>query len=198
LKRHLYSQSGDTLIEVVVSLAILAVTLVTSFDIANRSYSEGFQSREHTQAVFLAQEQVEKLYAFRNNLITAAIAANSSTPVMQPTPSNFGYCAAAAGCHFDPGSSTPSSGPAQPIIFGGITYHVVIGPLATPAINVTNDQGSFVATVSWSSSVGTGQTAANTGDTGTNENTTTLDAILVDNRGTIPRDCSVVGSSQCS
>lgn len=198
MKSRRYWQSGDTLVEVVMALAILAVTLVTSFDLSNRSYSEGFQAREHTQAIYLAQEQAEKLYAFRNNLIATAVAAKDPTGVIQPTPSNFGYCASAAGCHFDPTSSTPSSGPIQSAVFNGVTYHVVIAPFTTPA-TVNNEEGLFQVEVSWSSSIRTGTTApAATGDTGTNENTTTVNVILIDNRGIVPRDCSVAGSVSCS
>ena len=194
-----YWQSGDTLVEVVMSMAILAVVLVTSFDIANRSYSEGFQAREHTQAIYLAQEQAEKLYAFRNNLITQAVAANNPASVMQATPGYFDLCDQSPGCHFDTNSTVPVAKYTSPTVFNGITYYVVIGPLTGKAHAINNNEGAFTVTVSWSSAVGTGAVAiGDTGDTGTNQNTSTLNLVMIDNRGIVPRDCSIAGSDQCT
>jgi Tfp pilus assembly protein PilV len=182
-------QTGDTLVEVVMSLAILAVTLVTAFNIANQSYSEGFQAREHTQAIYLAQEQAEKLYLYRNNLI--AQNPSAGTPILNAI--NFGACSST--CHFDPLSATPTSGQYTPALFNGITYYVAIGPPASGgSIYVNPDELSFTVTVTWNAAVSTGVVAAS----GTNENTTSLNLILVDNRGIVPRDCSVAGSAQCS
>ncbi|HVE80748.1 MAG TPA: hypothetical protein VNA68_01230 [Candidatus Dormibacteraeota bacterium] len=60
-------QRGDTLIEVVFSVALLSVVLVAGFNVANASFRLGLQARERTEAVNLAQQQAERLIAYRDN-----------------------------------------------------------------------------------------------------------------------------------
>jgi prepilin-type N-terminal cleavage/methylation domain-containing protein len=62
---------GDTLVEVVIALAILALTFVVAYNTANLSYRTGVQAREDGVAAQLIQDQAEKLRAYRDQLIAA-------------------------------------------------------------------------------------------------------------------------------
>lgn len=195
------SQRGDTLVEVVISLAILAVTLVSAFDISNRSFAEGSQAREHSQAIFLAQDQAEKLDYYRDYLVAQNQSVTSVPSLITAgAPGNFGTCN--GGCHVEiDGGGVPSliPGPlpaAETTPFGNLKYFVQIGPLNPAGVILASqpDQAQLTVTVTWDAAISTGVVA----NGGTNENTTTLNVLLVDPRGILPRDCSVAGISACS
>ena len=46
--KYTAAQRGDTLVEVVMAMAILAVVLISAFNVANMSYHLGMQARERT------------------------------------------------------------------------------------------------------------------------------------------------------
>ena len=72
LKWHLKPQQGDTLIEVLLSIAIISLVLAVSYAISTRALQQGVQAREHTEAMYLLQGQVETL-KFREQNSTEAI-----------------------------------------------------------------------------------------------------------------------------
>jgi Tfp pilus assembly protein PilV len=194
-------QSGDTLVEVVMSIAILALTLVTTYNIANTAFSAGIQAREQTQAVYLAQDQAEKLRYYRDYLVAQDPDELVSTNIMSAA--NFSSCNGGGGCYVDiAGNGTPTlnSGQlpaAQSDLFNGVQYNVSIGPLSgsnAVGASVPTGEGQFKVTVTWDSTFGTGITIG----TAKNQNITTLNVILADPRGINPRDCSVVGSATCA
>jgi hypothetical protein len=171
------------------ALAILTVTLVTAYNISNQSYSEGIQSREHSQAIYLAQEQAEHLYLYRDNLI--AKDPGNTAPIMTP----FYFSTCSSSCYFQRFATTPSPGPYTPPLFSGVTYHVSIGkPPAGSIYAILNEELAFTITVTWDSAIRTGLVTPQ----GTNQNSTSLNIIIVDKRGITPRDCSVAGNAQCS
>ena len=100
--KHLRTHKGDTLIEVVLSIAILSVTLTTAYNVANMTFRLGVAAREQTQAANLAQDQAEQLYAYREQagFATASTGCGASpchmngaaVPVIGPT----------TGCNFMP------------------------------------------------------------------------------------------------
>jgi len=59
-KRH--SRSGFTLLEIMVSLAILSIALVTLLSANNKALAMIAESESMTDAVTLAREEMEKLY----------------------------------------------------------------------------------------------------------------------------------------
>ncbi len=63
-------QAGDTLVEVVLAIAIISVTLVSAYRVANNSYQLGVQARERIEAVYLAQGQAEMLRAWRDQNVS--------------------------------------------------------------------------------------------------------------------------------
>jgi Tfp pilus assembly protein PilV len=68
---HLHRANGDTLVEVVIALAILAVMLASAYNVANYSYNVGAQARESTEAAQLIQDQAEELRLYRDGQVAA-------------------------------------------------------------------------------------------------------------------------------
>lgn len=66
--RRLSDQHGDTLVEVILAVAILSVVLIGAFSVANRSFLVGQSAKERTQASSLMQEQVEALRSYRDSV----------------------------------------------------------------------------------------------------------------------------------
>lgn len=54
-------QSGDTIVEVVIAIAVIAVVLTGAFVVTNRSLTAVRDSEEHSEALNLLQGQVEQL-----------------------------------------------------------------------------------------------------------------------------------------
>jgi prepilin-type N-terminal cleavage/methylation domain-containing protein len=67
MKKILTSQRGDTLIEVTMALAILAVVLLSATLITTRAFRLGQTARERTMVAEAAQVQAEALRSFRDN-----------------------------------------------------------------------------------------------------------------------------------
>ena len=58
-----FSQVGDTIVEVLVAIAVLSVVLAGAYVTSNRSLNAELNAQEHTQALTIAQGQVEDLYS---------------------------------------------------------------------------------------------------------------------------------------
>jgi Tfp pilus assembly protein PilV len=54
-------QAGDTIVEVVIAIAVIAVVLIGAFVVTNRSLTAVRDSQEHSEALNLLQGQVEQL-----------------------------------------------------------------------------------------------------------------------------------------
>jgi len=54
-------QRGDTIVEVLIAMAVLGLVLASSFAIANRSYATGLNAQERNEALKIAESQVELL-----------------------------------------------------------------------------------------------------------------------------------------
>ncbi len=59
------SQRGDTIVEVLISVAILALALAISYSLANRSLRTGLSANARAEATAIAQGQVEMLKSAR-------------------------------------------------------------------------------------------------------------------------------------
>ncbi len=66
--KKLYLQRGDTIIEVLLSIAILSVILVGAYVSVNTSTLTLRDSQEHAEALTIAQSQVESLIAWYTNI----------------------------------------------------------------------------------------------------------------------------------
>ena len=65
--RNFKNQRGDTIVEVLLSIAILALALAISYSLANRSLRAGLSANARTEATAIAQGQIELLKAARYN-----------------------------------------------------------------------------------------------------------------------------------
>lgn len=61
-------ERGDTLVEVVMALAILSLVLVSSYALATGTFRLGRGAGERTQAVNYLQQQAEALRTYRNSV----------------------------------------------------------------------------------------------------------------------------------
>lgn len=77
-----HSQQGDTIVEVLIATAIISMVLAMAYATSNRNARVAQETREHTQAVKIAERQVE--------ILRMAAYSNASIP-------NSGGCYAADG-----------------------------------------------------------------------------------------------------
>src|SRR4051812_17239693 len=61
------SNQGDTIVEVMISMAVLAIVLVATYSFSNRAFQSGLNSQYRDQAVSYAQQQLELLREADNN-----------------------------------------------------------------------------------------------------------------------------------
>lgn len=71
------SQKGDTIVEVLIAMAIAALVLGSSYAVANRSMANTRQAQEHSEATEIANEQVEAI---------ATLSAAGNTDMSNNTP----------------------------------------------------------------------------------------------------------------
>jgi prepilin-type N-terminal cleavage/methylation domain-containing protein len=81
------NQAGDTIIEVLVAIIVLSSVLAGAYGIASRATKENMQTQEHSQALQIAQGQLEALKAQTSPPTSPFCITNSNTiQVWGPTP----------------------------------------------------------------------------------------------------------------
>src|ERR1035437_6822003 len=63
-----FSERGDTIIEVMIVLAVLSFAIIIGYSSANRSLADARQSEQNSYAAELAQSQIEQI---RNTVINS-------------------------------------------------------------------------------------------------------------------------------
>lgn len=129
---------GDTIVEVMVVLAVLGLALSIAYATANRSLMGARQAQENSEATALAQSQIEQLRA--NVKIT-----DTSAPTYIFRSGDF--------CMKD-GAVVPYSGPSVPpscVFKGRYNFRVVYAPRADA------QGGKFTVTATWDNVAGEGQ-----------------------------------------
>ncbi len=95
------NSAGDTIVEVLISIAVLSIIIVGAYVSANHSTLVLRDTKEHTDALALAQNQVESLISWYQNNTTGGTVPvpfgsyfcfdNSLHVVNLPTPSSYCY-----------------------------------------------------------------------------------------------------------
>jgi Tfp pilus assembly protein PilV len=127
MKRRLYNalQQGDTIVEVMISMAVLAVVLGATYAISTRSFQSGLNAQYRDQAVSYGQQQVELIREADNN--------NPTTISTYSTPADSAFC-------IDPNTKSRLTG-----------SNCVFGNLYTVNAQYRSASHSFQVTTSWDS-----------------------------------------------
>jgi type II secretory pathway pseudopilin PulG len=107
-------QTGDTIIEVLVVLAILGLAISISYATANRSLLNARQAQEESEAAEYVQSQIEGIVALASNIVV-----DNGSPLSSET-GNF--------CITNPDPANPiiQQNSVTPCSFGSLNYNVVI------------------------------------------------------------------------
>jgi Tfp pilus assembly protein PilV len=130
---HKVGSSGDTIVEVMVSMAVLAIVVAATYSLSTRSFQSGQDSQYRDQAVSLAQQQLE-LIKESDNSNPQTITAYTNSP-------DTAYC-------IDP--ATKARRPADQCTFNN---------LYTVTYKYISATDTFQVAAAWDSSNGTRQQA---------------------------------------
>jgi prepilin-type N-terminal cleavage/methylation domain-containing protein len=146
-------QAGDTIVEVMVVLAVLGLAIGISYATANRSLLNARQAQENSQATTAAQSQVEQLVSIGCASSDPACATNNPLiNYLAANPPNSSFCIVSGQvkASTDPGCQNIAFLPGSQIKITCITSCTPIPPPASPA-------RVFEVTVSWDDVLGQGQ-----------------------------------------
>lgn len=76
--RELQSQTGDTIVEVMIAMAVAMSVLGSAYTITNKSLANNRMAYEHSEALKIAQSQVEQIRIL-------ALQSPATAPVFSPT-----------------------------------------------------------------------------------------------------------------
>lgn len=144
--RHRRCERGDTIVEVMIVLAVLGLALSISYATANRSLLNARQAQENSQATEVLQLQTEQLRAWAN--IKAGDAAH---PYIYNTAA-AGFCFDAAGNIATPNPGANFDDTSDPCMFDNL-YHVSIS-YSPQTPGTTNN--NFTLTAQWPDVLGDG------------------------------------------
>ena len=136
---HKLNQTGDTIIEVLISIAIVGMVIGLSFGTANKSIKTGRAAQEQTEALALAQAQIERIK------VQAATTATWKTMVTSAFVANFCLMPNVAAGTFNIVNSAPAASTCRKIGAGNL-YDVSISYAAGVAGGATD---TFTAKTTW-------------------------------------------------
>jgi prepilin-type N-terminal cleavage/methylation domain-containing protein len=133
-------QRGDTLVEVLVAIVVVSTVLVAAYTTTIRNINVGQDTQEHSQALQLAEAQIEYLRT------TSLGGQTCFDPVSDPTDSSAGNPMSGSNCIID--SADHLNGSVQPV------YNIAITPNSPPLGAPT----TYTIKVTWTSLVHSAQT----------------------------------------
>lgn len=156
------SQAGDTIVEVMIVLAVLGSAIGLAYATANRSLLNARQAQENVEASQFVQSQIEKVRYMAPSGATNPADPNYSSP-------NNMYTQTQPFCVGDVGSATALTAfdTTQPVSttncgFGSTPYKVVVyscnsvsSPMNTPC-GTTSNNDLFIVQASWDDALGDG------------------------------------------
>ncbi len=201
--RRLWSQRGDTLVEVVFAIAILSSVLTTAYRMSSESLSLGIDSREHIQAINVAQLQAEELrwYAAQQMATGTSLLASGGTWGSGST-DLLSSCTFASICHMvsitNPFPAGGSSYDCTSSVTTGCSAEIKsINDIKTDALGHTYPEINEEIIVKWPSKVQNSQTSS-CPDAVVGYESVCVDVRLADTTNYAPLDCSVAGTPGCS
>lgn len=144
---------GDTIVEVMIAVAVLALIIGSGYAIASRSLKGAKQAQEHAEGLKIAEGQVEKL--------KARVVNNNNDIFSQPR----GFCMDANGAPVLNNGTAPT--PATPDTFSNYVATCKVNPNTPNCANTycyhvgvrkaPNPDDTFTVTVRWDGVTGRGQ-----------------------------------------
>lgn len=128
-------QGGDTIVEVVIAIAVIATVLTGAFVVTNRSLMAVRDSEEHSEALQLLQGQVE--------LLRSVASQTSNNQLSSVTLNTLPFCFSSDGVY----QTVVTQGP-DPCSTGNIPYYLSIIESAAPQPTGPPTK-TFLATVRW-------------------------------------------------
>ncbi|HEU4966156.1 MAG TPA: prepilin-type N-terminal cleavage/methylation domain-containing protein [Candidatus Saccharimonadales bacterium] len=126
-------QAGDTIVEVLIAVAVISMILAGAFLVTSRSTRAVRDSEEHAQALQYLQGQVE--------LLRAAAGRSGGLPATLTTP----FCLDLSQTYYQPAGSSPQC------TLGSRYAITITGATATPVVNGTT---TFNLVATWPSVLG--------------------------------------------
>ena len=199
--RWLRKQRGDTLVEVVLAIAILGSVLTIAYRMSTESFQLGVDSREHIQAVNVAQQQAEELrwYASQQMMKGTSLLSTANGTLLFQCPLANGIC----NMQSSAGVITPQNGAydCSAVVSPGCRVQfqspndIALDPNPTAPPGSTYPELDEKITVTWPSIVQSSEPCLSAG---ANCETVSLDVRLADVNNYSPIDCSVAGDPDCT
>lgn len=148
------SERGDTIVEVMIVLAILSFAIIISYSSANRSLADARQSEQNSYAAELAQSQIEQIRSMvtSSNHTTTGVISNMGLQAMSGEPfcmSNGAEILTTAAALLTPNPCAPTNTSGGVVFTISDTLAQPVPPL--PALD------SFQVLVTWPDALGQGQ-----------------------------------------
>ena len=142
MRRLINNQAGDTIIEVMLAIAVIGMVLGASYATATRALRTGRFAQEQTEALKLAESQIEKL----KYIASTNRAPRSSNDVFDPDAGKTSFC-------IDDGST----GTVRKILTTDTNYAAFcnnISQLYDQVVQFTPATNLFTSTISWDGPTG--------------------------------------------
>jgi type II secretory pathway pseudopilin PulG len=155
------SESGDTIVEVMVVLAVLGLAIGIAYATANRSLLDISQAEENAQATNYAQSEVENLRYLAPTSVSnpSDPGYNSTSNIFKPTGT---FCINSVSASPPIVNATPAN-----CMFGTAPYHILIyncdyysGGAPNPCTGTAPNSDSFVVQATWPDVLGQGLDSA--------------------------------------
>ncbi len=140
IQRRIINQAGDTIVEVLIAIAVSAFVIATSYSIANKSLQTAINARERNQALNLLESQIASL-KFREKTDPSNFAQFEVPSSYTGTGTAFHFCLDST--WLGPNDPNTTKEPPKSIsapecnpVINGTTYSLDISAMVTAATNV--------------------------------------------------------------
>lgn len=160
-KRRNMTNRGDTIVEVMIVLAILGFAISIAFATANRSLINARQAQEHSEAVAFVQSQIEAL----RSMAPISTEGAPGTGIFDSSRTIFCLRNNPPTLVFEPSSVTPAT--SADCNFGTASrYHIVVyscdNYISSPCAAAATNNNTFTVQASWDDVAGDGRDTATT------------------------------------